>query len=297
MTLAGSTTGFEWTRSLPGRRELRWIVALWAGAALMAGTAVYLSRRLEPPFPGWLESIAGPALAGAVWIVLTVGVVWAARRFPPVRMEQGVGLEWAAMIGHLTAALLVTFVLNAAFLLIREPALLGSLGPYLSDDLSDYLSDVLRLGLANLHFNFGAYWIITLAASLGPDILSIRRRLERSSTLKETLTVGAGRSRVRVGVSEIRWIEAAGDYVCLHLGDAEHLLAERLKHLEAKLDSRRFVRVHRSAIVNVDAVEKLRHLGHGDYEATMDDGSRVRISRSRRVEFQSVLARRELGGG
>ena len=71
-------------------------------------------------------------------------------------------------------------------------------------------------------------------------------------------------------------------------------LFARLKRLEARLDPDRFVRVHRSAIVNVSAVRKLRHLGHGDYEAILDDGSMVRVSRTRRPQLAEVLGKREV---
>lgn len=287
-TMKSGTMGSGWTRSLPGRREVLWIGALWTGAALLAGTAAYLSTRMESPVPGWLRSVAGPAIAGAIWIVLTVAVVWAARRFPPLRVDQGVRVAPAAALGHGTAALLVTFALNAAFLLIAEPQLIGSFG--------GYGSEVARLGLANLHFNFGVYWIIVLVA-LAPGVVAGRPASDRPSPSQETLTVRSGRSRVRVRVSEVLWIEGAGDYACLHLDDSDHLLSERLKNLEARLDPQRFVRVHRSAIVNVDAVEKLRHLGHGDHEATLIDGSTVRISRTRRTELEAVLEMREVGGG
>lgn len=267
---------------LPGRRALFWTVVLWSGAAILAGTAAYLSRRAEPPMSGWLESVGPPALASALWMIMTVGIVWGARRFPPLSLDEGIRPRSGPFVGHMMAGLLASFVLNAAFVLIAGPG-----------TSSGYGWEVARMGLANLHFNFGAYWIVALTALLGPRLTDPDRRRPRVSG-ERTLTVRSGRRRVRVRVSDIRWIEAAGDYVRLHVDGADHLLSERLKNLEQRLDPTRFVRVHRSAIVNVDAVETLKHLGHGDYEAALDDGSVVRIARTRREMFARALRRREL---
>jgi len=223
-------------------------------------------------------------VAGLLWVPLTLGVVAAARRFPPLSLPPASGIDVPAFLGHLAASLSVSFVLNGCFLAIMDPALV--LVPVA------FAENTLRLGLAYLHLNLGTYWVLT-AGTLGWARMS-RRGTPDQPTRDQVLTVRSGTRTIPVPVAEIRWIEAAGDYVTLHLAGARHLLSERLKSLEKRLDPARFVRVHRSAIVNVEAVRSLKHLGHGDYEAGLDEGSTVRISRTRRAKLQALLEEREL---
>jgi two-component system LytT family response regulator len=100
-----------------------------------------------------------------------------------------------------------------------------------------------------------------------------------------------GSERVRLlPVEQISWIEAEGMYVNLHTRDgATHLHRALLGELETALDSRRFVRIHRSAIVNIDLVVELRQELHGDYVAVLRDGTEVRVGRRFRARLQARL--------
>jgi two-component system LytT family response regulator len=90
---------------------------------------------------------------------------------------------------------------------------------------------------------------------------------------------GAGRVRL-LPVDQIAWIEAEGMYVTIHTRDAAtHLHRALLGSLESSLDARRFVRIHRSSIVNIDVVSELRQDAHGDYIAVLRDGTEVRVGR------------------
>lgn len=88
--------------------------------------------------------------------------------------------------------------------------------------------------------------------------------------------------------TQIDWIEAAGAYVTLHAGDKEFLYRRSLASLLLKLDPRRFVRVHRSAVVNIEGIAQLEPLSHGEFEITTKHGGRVRVSRT----YRSLLERR-----
>jgi two-component system LytT family response regulator len=94
-----------------------------------------------------------------------------------------------------------------------------------------------------------------------------------------------------IPVAEVDWIEAADDYVELHVGAQTHLLRERLAQLEQRLDPAAFVRIHRRTIVNIERVRELRPLFRGDSLLRLLDGTELRLSRSRRGEFE-----RRLGG-
>jgi two-component system, LytTR family, response regulator len=100
-----------------------------------------------------------------------------------------------------------------------------------------------------------------------------------------------GENRVRLlPVEQISWIEAEGAYVKLHTRDGKvHLHRGLLGSLDATLDERRFVRIHRSAIVNIDIVHELRQDAHGDYVAVLRDNTEIRVGRRFRARLQARL--------
>lgn len=78
---------------------------------------------------------------------------------------------------------------------------------------------------------------------------------------------------------DIEWIEAAGNYVRLHAGGESHVLRESMKNMEARLDPEMFVRIHRSAIVNLNRIRELQPWFHGEYVVILQDGTRLMASR------------------
>jgi two-component system LytT family response regulator len=96
------------------------------------------------------------------------------------------------------------------------------------------------------------------------------------------LMVKSGDRFVFVRDEEIDWVEADGNYVRLHAGAAEHLLRETIRGLEARLDPERFMRIHRSTIVNLDRVREIHPLFHGEYRVVLADGTKLTLSRGYR---------------
>lgn len=92
-----------------------------------------------------------------------------------------------------------------------------------------------------------------------------------------------------VPVEEVDWIEAAGNYVRLHRGDEAHLVRGTLVELESRLDGSRFVRIHRSAIVNLEAVSEFEPWSHGDWRVTLRTGVELRMSRRYRDRLEGVF--------
>jgi two-component system, LytTR family, response regulator len=117
----------------------------------------------------------------------------------------------------------------------------------------------------------------------GPGGQPARRPLDR--------LVVRSPERIRLlPVEQISWIEADGMYVKLHTRDGSaHLHRALLGALDETLDPRRFVRIHRSAIVNIDVVVELRHDAHGDYVAVLRDRTEIRVGRSFRARLQARL--------
>jgi two-component system, LytTR family, response regulator len=93
-----------------------------------------------------------------------------------------------------------------------------------------------------------------------------------------------GRSTVIAAV-DVEWAEAAANYVKLHLAGSTHLVRESMSALESQLDPRRFVRVHRSAIVNVDLVREIQPWFSGDQVLILRSGAKVKLSRTYRKTF------------
>lgn len=92
-----------------------------------------------------------------------------------------------------------------------------------------------------------------------------------------------------VRVDEIDWIEAADYYVRLHVARKSHLLRETMSALEEQLDPARFFRVHRSAIVNLDRLVEIQPYFHGEHVLVLQDGSKLKLSRSRKEKLEAVL--------
>lgn len=82
--------------------------------------------------------------------------------------------------------------------------------------------------------------------------------------------------------ADVDWIEASGNYVTLHAGRETHLLRETMNHLEGKLDPERFLRIHRSRLVNIDRIKELHPLFNGDYTVVMRDGTELTLTRTYR---------------
>jgi len=105
------------------------------------------------------------------------------------------------------------------------------------------------------------------------------------------LPIRSGRETIRLDVTTIDWIDAAGDYMCLHAGGATHVLRATMKELEDMLDPAVFQRVHRSTIVNLARVRSLRPHVNGECFLRLLSGQEVKLSRSFRDKVEMLLDR------
>ncbi len=96
----------------------------------------------------------------------------------------------------------------------------------------------------------------------------------------DRLAIKDGSSITFVPVREIDWIDAAGDYMCVHAGGETHIMRTTMKDLETRLDPGIFQRVHRSTIVNLERVEKVSSHINGEFHLTLSCGSSLKMSRS-----------------
>lgn len=96
-------------------------------------------------------------------------------------------------------------------------------------------------------------------------------------------------SLVFVDVANLEWIQAAGNYVRLSTGDAQHLVRQTMASLERRLDPHRFIRIHRSAIVNIESIREVRQRQSGEQTVVLASGKRLNIGRSYRDRFARLM--------
>jgi two-component system LytT family response regulator len=111
----------------------------------------------------------------------------------------------------------------------------------------------------------------------------------RRSPHAEILPIRQGREIVRVPIASIEWIDAAGDYMCIHASGQTHILRGTMKELEEILDPRLFQRVHRSTIVNLRRVKSLRAHMNGEYYLTLEGAHELKMSRTYRDKVEYFL--------
>lgn len=149
----------------------------------------------------------------------------------------------------------------------------GTLGETLSEQLTEKLDEKLNKTLTSL----------LRAAAPQPEA-------SKEPHLKRVAVKSGGRVFF-LKAEDIEWIEAADNYVELHIGAKSHLVRETLSSMESKLDPAVFVRIHRSTIVNVDRIKELQPHFHGEYAVLLHDGTRLMLSRNYRSKLPHLLGK------
>lgn len=134
-----------------------------------------------------------------------------------------------------------------------------------------------------------------VAKLTGEDTAQILGRLDNEQPVMndkfpDAISIKDSGEITRVLVTNIDWVDAAGDYMCIHTNDGQtHILRRTMKELEQELDPRLFVRVHRSAIVNVGTIAKLQMLANGEHQLMLTNGQSVKVSRSYKDRVKTVF--------
>ena len=126
---------------------------------------------------------------------------------------------------------------------------------------------------------------------LGRRLLALVKDLRRDQPKTDRLVVKSGGRLFFLRADEIDWIEAAGNYVRLHVGPASHLLRETMNAIEGRLDAEKFFRIHRSRIVNMERIQEMQPWLNGEYAVLLRTGTRLTLSRGYREKLQERLAR------
>src|SRR5215475_7753559 len=104
---------------------------------------------------------------------------------------------------------------------------------------------------------------------LNGRLLALLENYRREERVAARFAVKTPQGALLVDADEVDWVEAAGNYVSLRVGAKAHLLSETISGMESRLDPRKFLRIHRSRIVNVERIKLLRPLFHGEYEIAL----------------------------
>jgi len=226
-------------------------------------------------------------LSDVLWVPLTYFALWFSRLVPiaaPKRLRSLV-IQLAVSTGVAAVHIAVLAVLLAAFGFEVDGA---GAGPKAATLISD-----------NLQGDLLCYWVIfgiafaVDAYRAKPDKQTDSKPEFEAATLEPAsrIPVKSNGRITLVETDDVDWFEADDNYVRVHTGERSHLVRERIGRLESQLDPSRFLRIHRSVIVNKTRVKELRPVPGGVYEVIMKDGKTVRSGRKFKAHVASLISR------
>jgi two-component system LytT family response regulator len=124
---------------------------------------------------------------------------------------------------------------------------------------------------------------------MSAELLSLLKDVQTGRKPAERLVIKSGGRVLFLKAGEIDYIEAAGNYLNLYVGKDTHLIRETMQSLEARLDPERFLRIHRSTIVNLERIKELQPWFGGEYVVILRDGRKLTLSRTYRARVQQLL--------
>src|SRR5882672_2302643 len=124
---------------------------------------------------------------------------------------------------------------------------------------------------------------------MNAELLSLLKDVQAGRKPAERLVIKSGGRVLFLKAFEIDYVEAAGNYLTLYVGKETHLIRETMQSLESRLDPRRFLRIHRSTIVNLERIKELQPWFGGEYVVILRDGRKLTLSRTYRARVQQLL--------
>jgi two-component system LytT family response regulator len=113
---------------------------------------------------------------------------------------------------------------------------------------------------------------------------------KKGDTWPEKIAIKDGSDITLIRVADIEWVDAAGDYMCVHAQGNTHIMRITMRQLSEKLNPDVFLRVHRSTIVNVNLITGAQALTNGEYTLTLSNGTKLKVSRSYRDVIKQFLS-------
>jgi hypothetical protein len=270
-------------RSLPRLSEFALGFAFWLALVLVLEPGNALRAEGALPVGQEIVRLVAAGLLGAA----ITPMVFALTRARPVEGEARIGraaLHAASNAGLAVALVLVAGILAWLFGFDRRPLGAALLDQLLVDGLLLFFAVVALDGIAHAVFFYGR-----AQRAADPPAPQTGYLTQVTVKARGTMTI--------LPLSEVRWIEAQGNYLALHAEGATHLIRETLARFEAKLDPAQFARVHRGSVVALARVRAIEALPGGDANVVLDDGAVVRMSRSYRSVLDVIPGRAKRGEG
>ncbi|MCD9007081.1 LytTR family transcriptional regulator [Luteimonas sp. XNQY3] len=279
-------------RFLPWKRWFEiglWLALIGVNAIGNSITHIMEFRRGGSTVQDW-EPVVWEISSAMVWLLVVIpGLVWFTRRFP-FHWD-----KWRSQIGlHLLASVVVSLVHVGGMVGLRMLAYRWhggeyTFGPWPRELLYEYVKDVRAYAMIVLAIEVYRLLLRRLQGEVqllaAPDEGPPLERIERPERF---LVRKLGRDFL-VATSDIEWAQASGNYVNLHVRGHDYPLRSTMAGIESKLDPERFVRIHRSYLVNLDQVASIEPLDSGDASIHLKDGALLPCSRSYRTTLRAGL--------
>lgn len=281
-----------WERFQPWRRVFEvgfWVANYVISAIGNSATAVLDIRRAGLDFAPW-EPVVWEWSSALVALALVPAVAWFSRRVP-VHLD-----TWRrALPMHLLGSVAWSLLHVGGMVALRQAAYAAQgmdydFSPWLSEFGYEYLKDV--RSYAGVVFAIGIYRWFLLRLQGEASVLSAA---DDAPTAGEQATQRPERFLVRklgkeflVSAADVEWLQASGNYVNLRVRGRDYPLRSTMAAIERQFDPARFVRVHRSYMVNLDAIAEIEPLDTGDARIVMRDGAVVPCSRTYREALRAV---------
>lgn len=271
------------------------IVGLWATATVLSALQIYLREAARGLSAPWGEVLVANALAWLPWLAIAPVGLWLERRFPVPGLRTGRHLAI-----HIAVAIMVslTFLLYLAFFHATylegrgTPLSSAALYSEYAEKLGQHFLVAMMLYSAIVLGGFGyRTWSgFRDERSRTAGLAARAEALKAASTAvnHEPLIARSVGEMERVDPCDVDWIESWGNYARLHVGDRKVLIRRTLTSLADELAVAGFLRVHRSAIVNVGRVAKIRSGAHGDATVELNSGQCIKVSRTYRQTLEDL---------
>lgn len=276
-------------RELLPNKWLRWVVVLFLFTAVGSLSAAHWWYFPQGSYPYTMWELEGiKLLLWYSWGAFVPFILWLGGRYsigPPRIWSNGFRL----LIWSIVVTLSYLFVYNLLLLI------------YLPMHLS--AESFIDMGLFVLRVHSTFYYLAFWALICIEQAVRYYRRAQEIAFIQKTngqsddsirsqlqsLPVRNGRRLVLVPVKEIDWIEAADYCVNLHCNGRTHLIRKSMQWMEEHLDSTKFIRIHRSTIVNLQRIAELRTSSGGIHELILNSGKRLELSRRRKPKIEQLI--------
>ena len=267
-----------------------WIVLLAVSCAIHVSIQIADLARAGVHLDAW-EPITWEAVSHLAILALLPALYWLDRRWPPLAPRRNLLVHGAAILPF---SLAHTLIMSAADMVVyRLAGAVYQFGPVLDRIGYELRKDVLNylLLIAIIHL---------VRACLKPTAEAAPERLAPSKSVPsepaearpgepQRFAVRRDGREILVPTSEVARFESAGNYVVLHTAEGRYDVRTTLAELERGLDPARFVRVHRSNIVQLDQIREIQPWSSGDFRLILRDGSQVNLSRRYRPRLDRLI--------